>query len=93
MRLKEHQIARLAETVLKALAERNVMTLKGERGAVLNAVKQVITANVAEEAALERDAERLLEQTLKAAGGAGIDRFKMLRMVKERLAKERKIVL
>ncbi len=40
------------------------------------------------------EAERLLEQTLRATGGgADIDRHKMLKMIKEKLAKERKMVL
>jgi hypothetical protein len=43
---------------------------------------------------LEKEAERILDQTLRATGGGTeIDRHKMLRMIKEKLAKERNIVL
>jgi len=94
MKLKDDQIARLADQVLAALDHAGLITLKAERGKALVAMKNAIAADVRQEAELERDAERLLEQTLRSmGGGAGIDRQKMLRMVKEKLAKERKIVL
>ena len=94
MRLKEEQISKLAEKVLGDLTAAGLITLKQERGAALNAIKGAITADIKAEEALEKDAEKLLEQTLRAMGGnAGIDHHKMLRMIKDKLAKERKIVL
>lgn len=44
---------------------------------------------------MEKDAAQLLDQTLRGmgSGATGIDQHKMLRMIKEKLAKERKIVL
>ncbi|GAW68068.1 hypothetical protein GPEL0_01r4232 [Geoanaerobacter pelophilus] len=93
MRLKEEQIARLAEKVLGDLERAQLVEQKQGRGAVLAGIKAAIAEDLKLEEALERDAEALLEQTLKAVGGQGIDRHKMLRMIKEKLAKERKIVL
>ncbi len=93
MRLKEEQIARLAEKVLGDLERAQLVEQKQGRGAVLAGIKAAIAEDLRLEEALERDAEALLEQTLKAVGGQGIDRHKMLRMIKEKLAKERKIVL
>ncbi len=94
MRLKDDQIGRLAEQVLTALEQRALITPKAERGKILAAMKSAVASDIRQEAELEKDAERLLEQTLRSmGGGAGIDQQKMLRMVKEKLAKERKIVL
>jgi hypothetical protein len=95
MHLKDDQIARLAEKVLTDLAASGHMHLKAERGAALNAVKAAIAADLKAEESLERDAEALLEQNLKAMGSAAaaIDRHKMFRMIKDKLAKDRKIVL
>lgn len=95
MRLKEDQINRLAEKVLGDLGAAALIELKRERGVVLEGIKAAITADIKGEEKLEKDAEILLEQTLRAMGrgAADIDRHKMLRMVKEKLAKERKIVL
>ena len=93
MHLKDEQIDRLAEKVLGDLERAGLITEKQGRSAVLSAVKSAIKADIKVEEALERDAEALLEQTLRAMGGDGIDRHKMLRMIKDKLAKERKIVL
>ena len=95
MRLKEDQIARLAERILTDLTTASLASLKKERGSVLSAIREVIAADMQGEAALEKDAETLLEQTLRSMGrgAVDIDRHKMLRMIKEKLAKDRKIVL
>lgn len=94
MKLKDDQIARLSEQVLAALDCESLILLKTERGKALAAVKNAVASDIRQEADLERDAERLLEQSLRSmGGGVGIDRHKMLRMIKEKLAKERKIVL
>lgn len=94
MRLKDEQIARLAEKVLTDLEAKKLMVAKQGRGALVEAVKAAIAKDVKAEENLEKDAEALLEQTLRSMGGGGdIDRHKMLRMIKEKLAKERKVVL
>ena len=94
MRLKDDQIGRLAEKVLADLEQAQLVVQKQGRGAVLAAMKSAIGADLKSEETLEQDAEALLEKTLKAMGGSQeIDRHKMLRMIKEKLAKERKIVL
>ncbi len=95
MRLKEEQINRLAEKVLGDLTASSLVELKRERGVALDGIKAAITADVKGEEKLEKDAEILLEQTLRSMGrgAADIDRHKMLRMIKEKLAKDRKIVL
>ena len=94
MRLKEEQVQRLAEKILADLVAADLIRLKQERGALLAAVKSAISADQQKEAALEKDAELLVEQTMRSMGkGADVDRHKLLKMVKERLAKERKIIL
>ena len=93
MHLRDEQIGRLAEKVLGDLERAELIVQKQGRGGILAAIKSAIAADLKVEEALERDAEALLEQTLRAVGGDGIDRHKMLRMIKDRLAKERKIVL
>ncbi len=94
MRLKKEQVDRLAEKILSDLDTAKLVSLKGERAKILDAVKTVILNDIKSEADLEADAERILDQTLRASGGgADIDRHKMLKMIKDKLAKERKIVL
>jgi hypothetical protein len=94
MRLKDEQISRLAEKVMEDMTKADLIYLKKERGAALSAIKAAIAADIKGEEVLERDAEKLLDQNLAAmGGGAGIDRQKMLKMIKEKLARDRKIVL
>ena len=94
MRLKDEQIDRLAERILTDLTESSLVILKKERTKVFSCIKDVMRADMASEEQLERDAEQLLEKTLRASGGGEeIDRHKMLKMIKIKLAKERKIVL
>jgi hypothetical protein len=94
MHLKDEQIARLGERILADLAADGLITLKRERGAVLAGIKAAISADLQAEATLERDAERLLDETLRGMrDAAGIDRHRMLKMIKEKLARDRKIVL
>ena len=94
MRLKDDQIGKLGEKVLADLTAAGQIVLKKERGAVLVAIKEAVKADIKAEEDLEKDAANLLEQTLRSMrGSTDIDRHKMLRMIKEKLAKDRKIVL
>ncbi len=95
MHLKDEQVARLAEKVIHDLTSNGLIQLKRERGAALKAVKAAIDSDLKQEEALERDAENLLDQTLRSmgSGSSGIDRHKMFRMIKDKLAKDRNIIL
>ena len=95
MRLKEDQIERLAEKVYSDLEADSLVAPNKERSAAVAGIARVIAKDFSREQALERDAEKLLDETIAAMGrgSAEIDRRKMLRMIKEKLAKERKIVL
>lgn len=95
MRLKEEQIQRLSEKVYNDLSAAGLISPRRERGAVVGGIAKAINGDMDGEQKLERDAERLLNETIAGMGRAAveIDRRKMLRMIKEKLAKERKIVL
>lgn len=95
MRLKEEQIQRLADKVYDDLSADGLITPRRERGAVVEGIVKAVVQDISREQALERDAERLLNETLAGLGRAAveIDQRKMLRMIKDKLAKERKIVL
>ena len=95
MRLKEEQIRGLAEKIYNDLASEFLITPRGERGAVIAGIAGAISRNFLAEQQLGRDAEKLLDETLDAmgSGAAEIDRRRMLKMVKDKLAKERNIVL
>jgi hypothetical protein len=94
LRLKDDEIDRLAEKVLIDLTNAGLISLKKERGSILAGIREAVKTDIQAEEALERDAAALLERTLQSMrGGPEIDRYKMLKMIKEKLAKERKMVL
>jgi len=95
MRLREEQIKRLAEKVCSDLIADALIVPRQGRGAVVEGIAKAITQDIRREQTLEKDAEQMLDETMAAMGrgAADIDRRKMLRMIKEKLARDRKIVL
>ena len=95
MRLREEQIRRLADKICSDLVGENLVTLRRGRAELVAGIFKVIQNDVRREQALEKDAERMLDETIAAMGRGAteIDRRKMLRLVKEKLAKDRKIIL
>jgi hypothetical protein len=95
MRLKEEQIKRLAEKVCSDLMADELIVPRHGRTPVVDGIAKAITQDIRREQTLEKDAERILDDTIASMGrGADdIDRRKMLRMIKEKLARDRKIVL
>ncbi len=95
MRLREEQIKRLAEKILTDLAAEELIVPRQGRAAVVDSIARAITRDISREQALEKEAERILDETIASMGrGANdIDRRKMLRMIKEKLARDRKITL
>jgi hypothetical protein len=94
VRLKKDQIERLSDIIFSDLEAAQLISLKTDKKQILETISGVIINDMKSEEELEKEAERILDQTLRATGGeSGIDRHKMLRMIKEKLAKERNIVL
>ncbi len=92
MKFTDHQIRRLSEAVLRALEDTDAATLKADRPRVLSRVEEIIRANLAGEQSLEDEARKLLDEHLRQAP-AGVDRHRLLQMIKKKLAEERGIPL
>ena len=73
MRLKEEQIRGLAEKVYSDLAADKLITPRGERAAVVLGIARTISQNFAVDQKLERDAEKLLDETLDSMGKGAAD--------------------
>jgi hypothetical protein len=86
MRLTDPQIHRLADALLDALLQRAGGQLKQGRPMALARIEETIRQNLAEEAALEREAEKILAAQ---AVPASADRQKLLLMIKKRLAEQK----
>lgn len=92
MRFTDSQIRRLAEALLAALCSQGGARLKAPRERVLARIEAIIRANLSAETDLDTEARRLLEEHLRSAP-PGVDKQKLLQMIKRRLAEERDIPL
>lgn len=92
MKLTPLQIQKLAEKVLKFWKEHNLIEMKVDESQVLAAMVAELKNDYEREALLERDVNKMLEQLEKSHQGQ-FERYKMYPLLKQKMAKERKIIL
>jgi hypothetical protein len=92
MKLTTSQIQRLSEKILAQWKSQNLITFKVDEKVVLQAVKDVITADFKREEQLDQDARAMADQ-IASEHGDNMQAGKMFPMLKQKLAKERKIIL
>lgn len=92
MKLTTSQIQRLSEKILNQWKSQNLITFKVEEKVVLQTIKDSITAELKKEEELDRDV-RIMVDKIADEHGEGFQRGKMFNMLKQKMAKERKIIL
>lgn len=92
MKLTTSQIQRLSEKIFNEWKSQNLMTLKVDEKVVLQTIINTITADYQREEKLEQDVHALMDQMEREHEGQ-FQRHKMFPMLKQKLAKERKIIL
>lgn len=92
MKLTTSQIQRLSEKIFNQWKSQNLMTLKVDEKVVLKTIVDTITADYMREEKLEQDVQALMDQMEREHEGQ-FQRHKMFPMLKQKLAKERKIIL
>ena len=92
MKLTASQIQRLSEKILKQWKSQNIITFKVDEKVVLETIANAIIADFKREEELDREVMALMDQMEKQHEGQ-FQRHKMFPMLKQKLAKERKIVL
>ncbi len=93
MKLTTSQIQRLSEKILNQWKSQNLITFKVDEKVVLQAVKDVITADFKREEQLDQDVRAMAEQIASQHGDDTMQVGKMFPLLKQKLAKERKIIL
>jgi hypothetical protein len=91
MRINEGEVARLAETVVRALLKQGFVKAKVEEKQIIGRISRLIVDNLRAEEALELEAEQLAQKLARQA--AGMDLRKIVDGIKARLAKERGFTL
>lgn len=92
MKLTASQIQRLSEKIFNEWKSQNLMTLKVDEKIVLQTIINTITADYQREEKLDQDVHALMDQMEREHEGQ-FQRHKMFPMLKQKLAKERKIIL
>lgn len=92
MKLTTSQIQRLSEKILAQWKSQNLITFKVEERIVLQSIKDVITADFKREEQLDQDVRAMAEK-IASEHGDNMQVGKMIPMLKQKLAKERKIIL
>lgn len=92
MKLTPSQIQRLSEKILNLWKQRGLITFKVDEKIVLKTIVDCITDDFRREEALEKEVHQMIEQ-LERQHGEEFQRHKMFPMLKQKLAKERKIIL
>ena len=89
--ISQGHLQELARAIVEDLERAQLIELASGREAAIAAVHEQLEAYWKAVAALGRDAERLAEQHLATAGrqGLGVDRKRVVQMIKNKLAEER----
>ena len=91
MRYSESLCRHAAETLTEVLSKKGLVRLRTEKKPVTEKLIAALLENFRQEEELEREAERLTEEHIRKA--PGVDRHKVLQLIKQRLAEERRFVL
>jgi len=92
MRVTEASCQHIADRVVTVLSEKSLIRIRGEKKGMVDKVTATLLDNFRQEEALEKDAERLADEHLRFAPG-GVDRRRVVQMIKQRLAEERRFAL
>jgi hypothetical protein len=92
MKLTPLQMQKLVEKVFENWKKNNVIVFKEDEKKVFARALEVIKADYQRESDLDREVHQMLDQLEKTNGGE-FQRYKMYPILKQKLAKERKIVL
>lgn len=92
MRLNEQEMRRLADYIYKRLTQREMITLKDDEDEVRRRIFEEIEKDIRNEDALDEEVERIIDEHISKAGEE-INRRKLFKMIKSKLARERGIVL
>lgn len=92
MKLTASQIQRLSEKILAQWKSQNLITFKVDEKVVLQTIKDTILADYKREEDLDKEVYALMDQ-MEKQHGQEFQRGKMFHLLKQKLAKEKKIIL
>jgi hypothetical protein len=92
MKLSSPQIQVLAEKILTHWKKQNIAIFKEDEKKVLARAVEIIKEDYAREEALDREVHAMLDK-LEESNPGEFQRYKMFPILKQKLAKEKKVIL
>lgn len=92
MKLTPPQMQALAEKVLGQWKESKLVHLKADEKLILEKILSVIRSELQKEADLEKEVNMMLDR-LERTNSGEFERYKMYPMLKQKLAKDKKVIL
>ncbi|MER3423441.1 MAG: DUF507 domain-containing protein [Nitrospiraceae bacterium] len=93
MKLSKERISHLAESLASRLQEQGYLELLGTKKSLTDALDRVITDELSVEDRLNAEVRQLMKQYEAEIERGGADYQKMFMMIKNKLAKERGLIL
>ena len=93
MRLTRELIQTIAEAMVASLGSKNMATFVNPHKNVVAKIAEVITADLAEEDRLNKDVEKVLAAYETEIAKGNMDYRKVFELTKQKLAKERGMIL
>ena len=92
MRFSQPQLNRIVEMILKNWKANNVVIFKADEKAVVESAMKALNKELQKEADLDKEVQKMLDNLEKSNSGE-FQRGKMAGLLKQKLAKEKKVVL
>ncbi len=93
MELPDVQIQRLARNIVDSLERDNASQFISKKEVVISKTSDIIKDNFNAEKKLDIEARRLADQLIAGSGDSSLDRHKLFKMTKKRLAKRKGFIL
>ena len=92
MRLTPQHLQRIAEMIIKKWKQNKVVEFKSDEKVVLARAVKALADDYQKEIDLEKEVNKMLDQ-LERSNSGEFQRFKMYPLLKQKLAKEKKVIL
>lgn len=93
MRLSNEQVEKISRMILEDLKQKELIIFKADERVVLKRIIEIFTGDMKAEDDLDREVENIIKQHQNEIDKGRMDYRKMFSMVKNKLVKERGIVL
>lgn len=93
MRLSEEQVEKITALVLKSLKDKNLITVKADEKTVTDRMAEEFLKDLRAEEELNREVEKIMESHSDEIDTNRLDYRKMFSMIKNKLIKERELII